>query len=106
MALKKETKKVETAGATTQTASVRGLQRSREGIVVSNKMDKTVVVNISRKSMHPAYGKFVTKSTRCFAHDEKNECNVGDKVEIVECRPLSRHKNWKVNKIIERGQED
>jgi len=81
----------------------RGLLRSREGIVVSDKMDKTVVVSVTRQVKHPAYGKFVKKTRRYFAHDEKNECGMGDLVRIVETRPMSKTKHWRVEKILTRA---
>lgn len=82
----------------------RNLRKTRIGQVVSNKMDKSIVVNVERKVKHPIYGKFVNKSSKFMAHDEKNECNIGDKVIIMETRPLSKHKNWRVVTIIERAK--
>ena len=67
-------------------------------------MDKTIVVVIERRTKHPIYGKFVKKSTRFFAHDEKNECNIGDTVRIMETRPLSKNKHWRLVEIIERAK--
>ena len=67
-------------------------------------MDKTIVVVIERRTKHPIYGKFVKKSTRFFAHDEKNECNIGDTVRIMETRPLSKNKRWRLVEIIERAK--
>ncbi len=72
------------------------------GIVVSDKMEKTIVVNVERQFKHPLYKKIVRRHKKFKAHDEKNECNIGDTVEIQECRPLSRDKRWVLNKIIER----
>ena len=82
----------------------RNLRKERIGVVASNKMDKTIVVVIERRTKHPIYGKFVKKSTRFFAHDEKNECNIGDTVRIMETRPLSKNKHWRLVEIIERAK--
>ncbi|MGB9616643.1 MAG: 30S ribosomal protein S17 [Desulfomonilaceae bacterium] len=75
-------------------------RKVRTGVVVSNKMDKTVVVEVSRTVLHPVYKKFVRRRKRFMAHDEQNACRIGDEVMIVETRPLSRHKNWRVRKIL------
>ena len=80
----------------------RNLRKERQGVVVSNKMDKTVVVAVERKEKHPLYGKFVKKTTKFVAHDEKNECGEGDTVLIMETRPLSKTKNWRLVEIIEK----
>ena len=72
----------------------RNLRKERIGVVVSNKMDKSIVVAVERKEKHPMYGKFVLKTTKFVAHDEKNECSIGDTVRIMETRPLSKTKNW------------
>jgi small subunit ribosomal protein S17 len=72
----------------------------RTGVVVSNKMDKTVVVEVSRKVLHKAYRKYVKRRNRFMAHDEKNICKIGDEVTIVESRPLSKRKNWRVRAVI------
>lgn len=82
----------------------RNLRKERIGVVASNKMDKTIVVVIERRTKHPIYGKFVKKSTRFFAHDEKNECNIGDTVRIMETRPMSKNKCWRLVEIIERAK--
>ncbi len=82
----------------------RNLRKQRTGLVVSNKMDKTIIVEVSRKVKHQIYGKFIKKRSRFVAHDEKNECNSGDKVEIMETRPLSKRKNWRLVNIIERAK--
>lgn len=82
----------------------RNLRKTRIGQVVSNKMEKSILVNVERKVKHPIYGKFVNKTTKFMAHDEKNECNVGDKVLIMETRPLSKQKNWRLVNIIERAK--
>lgn len=82
----------------------RTLRKTRVGIVVSNKMDKTVVVAIEDNTQHPVYGKIIKRTLKTHAHDEKNECNIGDKVEIMETRPLSATKRWRVVEIIERAK--
>jgi small subunit ribosomal protein S17 len=74
------------------------------GFVVSNKMDKTVVVQVSRRFRHPRYKKYVNERVRYKAHDERNEANIGDRVAIVESRPLSRDKRWRLQKVLERAQ--
>lgn len=79
-------------------------RRKRVGIVVSNKMDKTIVVEVTSQEKHPLYKKFVKKSKRYKAHDEENTCNIGDKVEIMETRPLSKDKYHRLTKIIERAK--
>jgi small subunit ribosomal protein S17 len=82
-------------------ASEKSKQRKiRTGVVISNKMDKTVVVEVSRTVMHPIYKKFMRRRKRFMAHDEDNRCRIGDQVLIVETRPLSRNKNWRVRKVI------
>ncbi len=80
----------------------RGRRKVFEGIVVSNKMDKTVVVRVERRVLHPKYGKYVLRSSKFMAHDEHNECEEGDLVRIMETRPLSRHKRWRVVEILQR----
>ena len=82
----------------------RNLRKERTGVVVRDKMDKTVVVAVERKEKHPLYGKFVKKTTKFVAHDEKNECGVGDTVLIMETRPLSKTKNWRVVNIVEKAK--
>ena len=82
----------------------RNLRKEGIGVVVSNKMDKSIVVLVERKVKHPKYGKFVKKSTRFMAHDEKNECNIGDTVRIMETRPLSKNKCWRLVEITERAK--
>lgn len=82
----------------------RGQRKVRIGRVVSNKMQKTIVVAIERKVMHPIYKKVYVRTTKVMAHDEKNECNIGDIVKIMETRPLSRHKRWRLVEIIERAK--
>ena len=82
----------------------RNLRKSRTGIVVSDKMDKTVVVAIRERVQHPLYGKIVNRTVKLKAHDEKNECGVGDTVRIAETRPLSKDKCWRVVEIIEKAK--
>lgn len=82
----------------------RNLRKERTGAVVSNKMDKTIVVAVKRKVKHPIYGKFVNKTTKFVAHDEENTCNEGDIVRIMETRPMSKNKNWRLVEIIERAK--
>jgi small subunit ribosomal protein S17 len=82
----------------------RNLRKERVGIVVSNKMNKTIVVAEKRKMKHPIYGKFVNKTSKFHAHDEKNDCNIGDLVKIMETRPLSKSKCWRLVEIIERAK--
>lgn len=82
----------------------RNLRKERTGAVVSNKMEKTIVVAVKRKVKHPIYGKFVNKTTKFVAHDEENTCKEGDLVRIMETRPLSKKKNWRLVEIIERAK--
>ena len=82
----------------------RGLRKERSGLVVRDRMQKTVVVSIERTVMHPRYMKVLKRRTKVKAHDESNQCHVGDRVLIVECRPLSRDKRWRVSKVIERAR--
>ncbi|MCC5922870.1 MAG: 30S ribosomal protein S17 [Crocinitomicaceae bacterium] len=82
----------------------RNLRKERSGVVTSNKMDKSIVVTVERKVKHPKYGKFVKKTTKFVAHDEKNDCNIGDTVRIMETRPLSKTKNWRLVEIVERAK--
>ena len=80
----------------------RNLRKTRQGVVLSNKMDKTIVVATIFKEKHPIYGKFVSETKKYHAHDESNDCNVGDTVLLMETRPLSKTKRWRVVKIVER----
>jgi small subunit ribosomal protein S17 len=80
----------------------RNLRKERTGLVVSNKMDKTIIIEVKRKVKHPIYGKFVNRTSKYYAHDETNSCNIGDKVLIMETRPLSKSKNWRLVEIIEK----
>jgi small subunit ribosomal protein S17 len=80
----------------------RRLRKERTGVVSSNKMDKSITVAVKWKEKHPIYGKFVSKTKKYHAHDEKNECNIGDVVRIMETRPLSKTKRWRLVQIVER----
>lgn len=82
----------------------RNLRKERTGLVRSNKMDKTIIVAVERKVKHPKYGKFVKKTTTFFAHDDKNECGIGDTVRISETRPMSKNKRWRMVEVIERAK--
>jgi small subunit ribosomal protein S17 len=82
----------------------RNLRKERIGVVVSNSMEKSVVIAVKRKEMHPKYGKFVNKTTKLTVHDEKNDCNVGDTIKVMETRPLSKNKCWRLVEIIERAK--
>ena len=82
----------------------RNLRKTKIGVVVSDKMDKTISVTVRRRLRHPIYGKFVNKSNKFTAHDEKNECRVGDTVKIMETRPLSKLKRWRLVEILERAK--
>ena len=87
-----------------QEAPVQKMRKTRTGVVSSNSMDKSITVVIERKLRHPIYGKFVKKSKKLMAHDESNDCNVGDTVRITECRPLSKRKRWKLLEVLERAK--
>ena len=82
----------------------RNLRKERMGIVISNKMDKSIIVLVDRKVKHPIYGKFINKSKKFMAHDEQNTCNIGDFVKIMETRHLSKNKSWRLVEIIERAK--
>ena len=82
----------------------RNLRKERQGVVTSNKMDKTIVVAVRWKEKHPIYGKFVNKTRKFHAHDENNECGIGDTVRIMETRPLSKTVRWRLTQIIERAK--
>mgnify|MGYP000766174469 FL=1 len=82
----------------------KSLRKERIGVVTSNKMDKTITVAVKWKEKHPIYGKFVNKTKKYHAHDEKNECNIGDTVRLRETRPLSKLKRWRLVEIIERAK--
>jgi small subunit ribosomal protein S17 len=87
---------------TTTNTVVRNLRKTRVGVVSSNKMDKTITVEVERKIKHPLYGKFLKKTTKFHAHDEKNECSIGDTVKIMEARPMSKTKRWRLVEVIEK----
>jgi small subunit ribosomal protein S17 len=82
----------------------RKLRKTRTGVVTSNKMEKTITVSVVRKLKHPKYGKFLKKTKKFHAHDEKNECNIGDTVRIMETRPLSATKRWRLVEIVEKAK--
>ena len=88
-----------------QKAAAKRRRLEKEGVVISDKMDKTVVVEVRRLVMDQMYGKYLKQSSRFMAHDEKNECKIGDRVRIQESRPLSRQKRWVVKEILERAAE-
>ena len=89
---------------TVETTLDRNLRKTRVGIVTSNKMDKTITVAVERKVKHPMYGKFVKKTSKFHAHDEKDECTIGDVVKIMETRPLSKTKRWRLVEVIEKAK--
>jgi small subunit ribosomal protein S17 len=82
----------------------RGLRKTRLGVVVKNKMDKGIIVSIERRVAHPLYRKYFKKTTKLMVHDEKNECSVGDKVKIMETRPISKNKKWRLVEIVEKAK--
>lgn len=82
----------------------RNFRKERVGVVVSNKMQKSIVVEVERKMKHPMYGKFVKRSKKFIVHDEENTCNIGDTVRIMETRPMSKRKNWRLVEIVERAK--
>jgi small subunit ribosomal protein S17 len=84
--------------------SDRNLRKTRTGVVTSNKMAKTITVAVERKVKHPIYGKFVKKTTKFHAHDEKNECTIGDTVRIMETRPMSKTKRWRLVEVVEKAK--
>ena len=98
MAEETSTKAVET----NESSVSRNLRKVRVGVVTSNKMDKTITVKVERKVKHPLYGKFIKKTTGFHAHDEKNECSIGDVVKIMESRPLSKTKRWRLVEVVEK----
>ncbi len=85
-------------------AEERNLRKTRTGVVSSNKMTKTITVEVERKVKHPIYGKFVKKTSKFHAHDEKNECTIGDVVRIMETRPLSKTKRWRLVEVVEKAK--
>ncbi|MCK5455996.1 MAG: 30S ribosomal protein S17 [Melioribacteraceae bacterium] len=82
----------------------RGLRKTRTGVVIKNGMDKSITISIVRKIAHPIYKKYFKKTTKLMAHDEKNECNIGDVVKIMETRPISKNKNWRLVEIVEKAK--
>ena len=80
----------------------RNLRKQREGIVTSNKMDKTITVEVQRRVKHPIYGKFVKKTSKLTAHDEQNQCDIGDLVRVMETRPISTNKRWRLTEIVDK----
>lgn len=82
--------------------SERNLRKTRVGVVTSNKMQKTITVEVERRVKHPIYGKFVKKTSKFHAHDEKNECSIGDTVKIMETRPISKSKRWRLVEVVEK----
>ena len=85
-------------------SEVRGMRKTRVGVVVSDKMDKTITVAVKYRVRHPLYGKIMNRTTKIKAHDEKNECGIGDTVRVMETRPLSRDKRWRLVEIIEKAK--
>ena len=96
---------METATKTTESEELtRGLKKELEGLVLSNKMAKSIVVAVKSNKKHPQYGKYVHRTTKYVAHDENNECQIGDRVVIKESRPLSKSKRWRLSKIVEKAK--
>ena len=89
---------------TTETAEQRSARKVREGLVVSNKMDKTLVVAVVERVRHPKYGKFMMRTKKLYVHDEANDANIGDKVRVMETRPLSKSKRWRLVEVMERAK--
>ena len=85
-------------------AEKRNLRKTRTGVVVSDKMDKTIVVQLKTKVKHPVYGKTMNKNTRIKAHDEENTCGIGDTVKVMETRPLSKSKRWRLVEVVEKAK--
>ena len=85
-------------------SEVRGMRKTRVGVVVSDKMDKTITIAVKYRVRHPLYGKIMNRTTKIKAHDEKNECDIGDTVRVMETRPLSRDKRWRLVEIIEKAK--
>jgi len=82
----------------------RGIKKILEGVVISDKMDKSIVVMVERLVKHPQTGKYIRRRAKFMAHDERNECQIGDRVKIIESRPISKHKHWRVLKIVEKAR--
>ena len=89
---------------TVETVAERNARKVREGVVVSNKMDKTAVIAVIERVRHPKYAKFVLRTTKLYAHDETNDVNIGDRVRVMEIRPLSKQKRWRVIEVLERAK--
>lgn len=89
---------------TTENSTPRSARKVREGVVVSDKMDKTVTVAVIERVRHPKYAKFVMRTKKLYAHDEANDANVGDKVRVMETRPMSKQKRWRVVEVLERAK--
>jgi small subunit ribosomal protein S17 len=89
---------------TTETAEVRNRRKVREGVVVSNKMEKTAVIAVIERVRHPKYGKFMMQTKKLYAHDENNDANIGDRVRVMETRPTSKSKRWRITEILERAK--
>ncbi len=104
MSTAESTADVESTAGTTGGAPTRGFRKVREGLVVSNKMDKTVVVAVEDRFKHPLYGKVVRRTSRLKAHDERNDCGTGDRVLLMETRPLSATKRWRIVEILEKAK--
>ena len=85
-------------------AEQRGIRKTRQGVVVSDKMDKTIVVAIQTRVKHPLYGKIMNRTTKIKAHDEQNECGIGDRVEVMETRKLSKDKHWRLVEVLEKAK--
>ncbi|MEI8322263.1 MAG: 30S ribosomal protein S17 [Actinomycetes bacterium] len=89
---------------TVETVAERNARKVREGVVVSNKMDKTAVIAVVERVRHPKYAKFVLRTKKLYAHDETNDVNIGDRVRVMEIRPLSKQKRWRVIEVLERAK--
>ena len=89
---------------TVETVAERNARKVREGVVVSNKMDKTAVIAVVERVRHPKYAKFVLRTKKLYAHDETNDVNIGDRVRVMEIRPLSKQKRWRVVEVLERAK--
>ena len=94
---------ISTAAAAPEAAAERTRRKVREGVVVSNKMDKTAVIAVIERVRHPKYGKFMMQTKKLYAHDEANDANIGDKVRLMETRPTSKSKRWRITEILERA---
>lgn len=89
----------------TASKTSRGIQKTRDGVVISNKMSKSAIIAVTRQVKHSTYGKYIRRTKKYVAHDERNECGIGDVVRICESRPISRRKHWRVQKIISKSVE-